>query len=157
MSVELDVDAVGGVDFFSFDSLEEKNESQSTRFPGSIFVPPYYPAQFLNKAALDFQSQESLKTDALIRNHLDAGSAKLGSGNGGCGDKDFLVMCGHKEKATVEHETDDNGNSRTRIDVEAGYNKDDLYVKGGAWVESSNENGKSKTEGGVALETGIGF
>jgi hypothetical protein len=66
MSLELDVDAVYGASTVGFDSFEDKEESQSTHFHKSIYAPPYYPVQFEDEAALSFQTQESLKAEAVV-------------------------------------------------------------------------------------------
>lgn len=67
---ELEVDAVGGASFVGFDSFEEQEESQSTHWSGSIFVPPYYPIQFCNHPTLNFHNQESLKANATVKDRL---------------------------------------------------------------------------------------
>lgn len=109
MSVELDVDAICGTGFSSFDSFEEKSESQSTHFDGSIFIPPFYPTQFSNKAALDFQTLESLKTDAIVIAKLQAKLDKLNlKDNNGLRSENTIILCGNH--AEVSYDKDDDGN-----------------------------------------------
>ncbi len=159
MSVELDVDAACEVGFFNFDSLEEKSESQSSSFPDSIFVPPYYPTQFSNMVSLNLQTEESQKTHVLVAGRLENKLVKSGNTDNdrGCRAEDFIILCGHKEKGTIEHETDDNGNSRTTASGSFKYENGDYYVEGEVWVKQSNENGQSKTEGGAEVKGGKKF
>jgi len=90
MSVEFDVDAVYGASSVGFDSFGENEESRSVYFHKAIFAPPYYPAKFDKQVALEFQSSESLKADAVafaklghnVTNSTCSGGAEINVGFG---------------------------------------------------------------------------
>jgi len=109
MSVELDVNAAYGADFFNFDSLEEKNESQSTHFYKSIFVPPFYPIQFSNKCSLDFQNRESLKADTIVASQLKVRVFQVDAKNSNELKNENRIILS-RNHAEVSYDRDDDGN-----------------------------------------------
>jgi hypothetical protein len=64
------VDAVCGASAVGFESFEEKEESTSTHFHKSIFSPPLYPVRLENEIAVEFETEESSKTDETVSNKL---------------------------------------------------------------------------------------
>jgi hypothetical protein len=119
MSVEFDVDAVSGAGALGFDSLEEKEESQSTHFHQSIFVPPYYPEQFSREVALNFQTQESQNTEIVVAEKLEKDITKR--------DKD---------------RSDDGPKNETRVDFNISFGPDgpQFSMTGTARTEDNNGN-----------------
>ena len=69
----------------------------------------------------------------------------------------FLKLCKHKETFEIEHETDDDGSSRTKAKGSYEYEKDDYYINGEVWVERSDENGRSQTDCGAGVQGGKRF
>lgn len=71
---------------------------------------------------------------------------------------DLFSLCKHKEKVEIEHETDDNGKSKTKVGAQFEYeNKEGYWMKGKGWAEKKEDKGKPVTESGVEVELGKKF
>lgn len=69
-----------------------------------------------------------------------------------------ILIIRHKETVKLEHEKDDNGKSRTKVDVEFEYeNKKGYRASAQAWAEKKEGNGKSTTESGAEVQVGRDF
>ncbi len=133
-SIELDVQAASAAGV-GFESFEEKEESKATHFNKSIFAPPFYPVQFSNKSALHYQTRESQKADALMKDRLSPGNKQaITEGN----------------SASASTNKDSEGNSSTRFEYESTQQTDSgaTWSAGGYVQSSTNKDGESKTEAG---------
>lgn len=118
MSVEFDVDAVSGAGALGFDSLEEKEESQSTHFYQSIFVPPYYPEQFSREVALNFQTQESQNAEIVVAEKLEKDVTK-------------------KDK----HKSDDGSNTEGGVNLTWSFGPDGSHLHMDMYMRMEDSNG----------------
>ena len=131
------VDAACGASAVGFDYFEDKEDSQSVHFHGSIFIPPYYATQFCNHTTLNFHTQESLKAYIAVNERLHHNAITKGNKTGASGSKDsegnesVQVYIQHTEKSEdgqssatgkvqVEASKDDQGNTnwKTTFSIE---------------------------------------
>jgi hypothetical protein len=156
MSVDFDVEAACGACSVGFDFTEEKEESQSSHFHGAIFVPPYYPSSFLNKATVNFQSQEAQKADDVFSDKLEKNSVRVGdrSATDPNRNSERVILC-DGNRAEVSYDRDDDGNQSLDVSVsssrDTGSGTVEVEVYGGV-SQDSDGNTSGSVGGSISID-----
>lgn len=146
MSIEFDIDAISATDFSSLWESKDELDEKAFQFHEKIYSPPYYPTDFEKRADSDCPlSSETEKADAIMRDQLEIAQAIIKSTKQ-C--ENVISLCKHKERIEIEHEVDDNGDSRTGVHGQAEIKKDGRSIGIDVWVDRNEGQGKSETGGG---------